>query len=61
MAKMAKGNKPERTGHQTVFCRILMDAPNHTADSFQKKLILQLQNKLTEFTVLHYNCDHSSM
>jgi hypothetical protein len=29
------------------------------ARRLRKKLILQLQNKLTEFTVLHYNCDHS--
>jgi hypothetical protein len=58
MAKTKKCDKHEGLAI-VVICRIRMVFQDHTRPVFRKKLILQLQNKLTEFTVLHYNCDHS--
>jgi hypothetical protein len=59
MAKMEKCDKHEGPAIVLYLAGYHLMRSNYTADGFRKKLILQLQNKLTEFTVLHYNCDHS--
>jgi hypothetical protein len=60
MAKTTEGDK--RTNSLSLlFTWKTIDLSETCSGVLQKRVILQLQNKLTEFTVLHYNCDHFPM
>jgi hypothetical protein len=59
MAKTKKGDKRTKVSIMAVYSDI-RDRHRIARGVFRTEAILQPQNKLTEFTVLHYNCDHSS-
>ena len=58
MAKTKKGDKRTKISIMAVYPDP-RERQRIARGVFRKRVILQPQNKLTEFTVLHYNCDHT--